>query len=173
MLANTDSAGNLKGAAKPGDYIYSAAPLAEDASRLLANGQDVSQETYALLFAAIGTTYGAAASPSTHFKLPDHRARFPVGVGATAAPINIALGSTGGEDEHTLTDDEMPTHVHGPPSGSTLFLGVTPAALTVGLDGPSLGSSFDETGEAGGGDPHNNMPPYIGCYVYISTGLGV
>lgn len=171
MLAWTDSTGKPKGTLKAGEYIYSAAPLAEDSTRLLCNGQDVSQTTYALLYAAIGTTYGAAASPSTDFKLPDHRARFPIAVGSTAKPIAISLGSTGGEDEHTLLAAEMPTHTHGPPAGANSLIVVEPGSNIHDIDSGNNYNTADETGEAGGDEPHNNMPPYIGVYVYIYTGL--
>jgi microcystin-dependent protein len=45
---------------------------------LKANGANVSRTTYAALFAAIGTTYGAGDG-STTFALPDLRGEFPRG----------------------------------------------------------------------------------------------
>lgn len=174
MLANTDSAGRIKGALKAGDYIYSAAPLAEDASRLLCNGQEVSKTTYALLFAALGTLYGAASSPATNFKVPDHRARFPIAVGSTAKPIAIALGATGGEDEHVLLVAELAAHHH---SITTTGAGKAGDSFRNPANpDPASGYPTNDdqvTNDTGSDTAHNNMPPWIGVYVYVSTGLGV
>lgn len=67
---------------------------------LLCQGQAVSRTTYAVLFAAIGTTYGAGDGVTT-FNLPDYRGRALVGADAGAlrldgvsAPRN--LGQVGG-----------------------------------------------------------------------------
>ena len=54
-------------------------------------GSAVSRTTYAALFAAIGTTYGAGDGTTT-FNLPDLRGRFPRGITSS-----VALGDTGGE----------------------------------------------------------------------------
>lgn len=110
-----DSSGNLSQAAlqqihRPGDLIFSAASLAADDKRLLCDGSNVSQTTYADLYAAIGNTYGSA--PAGQFKLPDFRARFPVGVGTFAASGAVALGATGGEDKHTLVEADLGVHKH-------------------------------------------------------------
>lgn len=91
---------------------------------LYCSGQDVSRTTYAELFAAIGTTFGAGDG-STTFTLPDTRGRVIAGVdnmGGTPANrlttagsgINATmLGSSGGAQNHTLTAAQMPAHNHG------------------------------------------------------------
>ena len=73
------------------------------------------------------------------------------------------LGETGGESKHTLTGAEMPNHSHqqyvsaNPGSGGT--------GIRVDYDSDATGASkYDQgitTGDAGGGHPHNNMPPYL------------
>lgn len=73
---------------------------------LLCQGQEVLRSTYARLFAAIGTTWGAG-NGSTTFVLPDLRGRAPIG----ASPSH-GLASTGGEETHTLSEAEMPAHSH-------------------------------------------------------------
>ena len=80
----------------------------EPANWLFARGQAVSRTTYATLFAAIGTAFGAGDG-STTFNVPDLRGRVPVGrdnMGGTpanrvtAAVSGLAattLGATGGD----------------------------------------------------------------------------
>lgn len=77
---------------------------------LLCDGAAVSRTTYAALFAAIGTAYGAGDG-STTFNLPNVQQRFPLG----KAPSGTGgtLGETGGAIDHTHT---QPTHTHTGPS---------------------------------------------------------
>ena len=77
---------------------------------LLCDGSAVSRSEYADLFTAIGTTYGAGDG-STTFNVPDLAGKVVIGVSD-----NHALGSTGGEASHTLTESELPAHVHEVPS---------------------------------------------------------
>ena len=77
---------------------------------LIADGREVSRTTYAELFAAIGTTYGAG-NGSTTFNLPDMRGKVAVGRDSADTDFN-ALGKTGGAKTHTLTVAEMPSHTH-------------------------------------------------------------
>ena len=91
------------------DFGGSAAP----AGFLLCNGAAVSRTTYADLFNAIGTAWGAGDG-STTFNLPDLRGRSTIGQGSlnTNAQPTIALAGTGGEAAHTLVATEMPAHAH-------------------------------------------------------------
>lgn len=175
MLTNTDAnTGKVKGANKPGDYVMSASPSAEDSTRLLCNGQEVSRTTYALLYAAIGDTYGTPVSGS-NFLLPDMRARFPVGVGTMPKPTTINLGSTGGSDEHELITAEIPAHTHALSygSGATQVLGFEQPSGNRDTDSGSDARFMDLTAtqSTGGGGKHNNLPPYLGVYFYLTTGL--
>jgi microcystin-dependent protein len=74
---------------------------------LLCNGIAVSRITYAALFAAIGTAYGAGDGTNT-FNLPNMEARFP----RMQASL---LGGTGGAASHNHT---QPTHDHQLDGGS-------------------------------------------------------
>src|SRR5688500_109770 len=79
---------------------------------LACDGALYSRATYARLFAAIGTTYGAGDG-STTFAVPDTRRRVLVGSGGTGtAPLANTVGSTGGAETHSLTSGEGPTHNH-------------------------------------------------------------
>lgn len=76
---------------------------------------------------------------------------FPWLTGATGQ-----IGLTGGEREHTLTTAEMPAHSHGSvysqhASGTKQYAWYTASGSAVAYGAVS----------AGGGEAHNNMPPYI------------
>lgn len=69
---------------------------------LACDGSAVSRTTYAALFAAIGTTWGAGDGTTT-FNVPDLRNRF------TRGPTPGAVADTGGADTVTLTAAQMPS----------------------------------------------------------------
>lgn len=77
---------------------------------LLCNGTAVSRTTYASLYAAIGTYYGAGDG-STTFNLPNLQGRVPVGVLSSNAAFDTP-GDTGGEYTHTMTQAELVSHTH-------------------------------------------------------------
>ncbi|HEX8366670.1 MAG TPA: tail fiber protein [Allosphingosinicella sp.] len=71
----------------------------------LCNGQLMPINQNQALFSLLGTTFGGDGR--VNFALPDFRARVPIHVGA-----GHTLGERGGEQAHTLSIAEMPTHVH-------------------------------------------------------------
>src|ERR671937_3326577 len=71
----------------------------------MCNGQLLPINQNQGLFALLGTTYGGDGR--TTFALPDLRARTPMHVGNSHV-----LGERGGEQGHTLTGPELPTHTH-------------------------------------------------------------
>lgn len=83
-----------------------------------------------------------------------------------------SVGGEGGEAQHTLTVEEMPSHNHGAPFGSYLM---TDAGSATELEGVNGGVSFSNigrsglTGNSGASQPHNNMPPYRAVYIWRRT----
>lgn len=79
------------------------------------------------------------------------------------------LGATGGEATHTLTTQEMPSHKHvvGQPTSADdiSFENGANTAPAVGMNCVMNG----ETESAGGGQAHNNMPPYLVVNVWKRT----
>ena len=93
--------------------------------------------------------------------------RVPVGVDITQDEFNT-VEKTGGEKEHTLTVDEMPSHTHDiTPSGATTF--ASGGSNDVNQTSGSRTYTFLGTGSTGGSQPHNNIQPYITCYMWKRT----
>lgn len=65
------------------------------------------------------------------------------------------IGQTGGEREVTLTTAQIPSHNHG---GTYTNAGNERTHAWLTSNGSSMGYA---TVDKGGGEPHNNMPPYI------------
>ena len=82
-----------------------------------------------------------------------------------SAGDNYSAGSTGGEAEHTLTVDEIPAHTHGFKVTTGKVQSGTNYAR-VASDGTATDNLITETG---GGQPHNNMPPYLAVYMWKRT----
>lgn len=70
-------------------------------------------------------------------------------------------GATGGEAEHTLTIQEMPSHNHTTPNR----YGYSDWSSNVPYGGANVTSSV-ATSYTGGGQAHNNMPPYLVVYAW-------
>lgn len=137
---------------------------------LLCDGSAVSRTTFASLFALVGTTYGAGDG-STTFNVPDLRGRTVHGVGSVGSNSQptLALASTGGEQNHTLTSTEMPSHQHRQAASisSTGNNNVASGGVNGTID--SLGSTTVNTQLTGGGGAHNTMAPYIALNYIIHT----
>lgn len=87
--------------------------------------------------------------------------RVPVGVDTTDDDF-AEVEKTGGEKTHTLTIEEMPKHKHviGVRNNSATGLYETKATNATG----DVGSA--NTQESGGGKAHNNLQPYVTCYMW-------
>lgn len=101
-------------------------------------GQIMSIAQNSALFALLGTQFGG--NGQTTFALPDLRSRSPVGMGQGPGLSNVAIGEVGGVENVTLTNAELPTHVHGAagmnasvaiPVNTTVGTTTTPANTSV------------------------------------------
>jgi len=111
---------------------------------------------------------GSAASTSalqaiTGANVPDLRDRFVVGVGSTGSTYSV--GDTGGANTVTLTESQIPSHTHGYDRAThrNVSDGGVHGAYVSSLTG-------DTTGTTGGGQSHENRPPYYAlCYIIKHT----
>jgi microcystin-dependent protein len=140
------------------------------------NGQllPISQNT--ALFSLLGTTYGGDGKAT--FGLPNLQGLAVMSAGQSAGGSQYFEGETGGSQFVSLLTSEMPSHNHsftasGAP-GTTLasptnmlaqaHQGGKQAQYTgnyLNTSGASVQMSPFGTSFAGGGQPHNNMQPYL------------
>lgn len=114
----------------------------------------------------VGTVYISLSDvePQTLFggtwsRLED---RFLLGAGGT-----YTAGSTGGEAAHTLTVSEMPSHSHTVPGRVNGSAGSGTGAWDYSGNWPVEASG--NSAATGGGEAHNNMPPYLAVYMWKRT----
>jgi microcystin-dependent protein len=78
---------------------------------LFCNGSNISRSTYATLFSAIGTTYGAGDG-STTFSLPNLISRYLSGASTMGSSPSTGVGTTSGATTVTLETANLPSHSH-------------------------------------------------------------
>lgn len=87
-----------------------------------------------------------------------------------SAGSTYTAGATGGEASHTLTKDEMPSHSHslygGDDSNMPDYLGGSSANYGIHTSGTQYAGRMTSVG---GGQSHNNMPPYLVVYMWKRT----
>lgn len=91
--------------------------------------------------------------------------RVPVGVDTTQEEFET-VQKTGGEKTHTLTINEMPAHNHGLNFANNIGPYASPVS---GDGGASWGNSTNTVSSTGENKPHNNLQPYITCYMWLRT----
>lgn len=134
------------------------------------DGQVMPASQNTALFSLLGATYGG--NGTTNFCLPDLRGRAPLQSGQGPGLRHRELGEAGGSETVTLTEAQMPAHNHRmygsieEGTQGTLGAGVTLAGSVGGtLYSPASGSmstlGAGTLAAAGGGQPHNNMQPYL------------
>jgi microcystin-dependent protein len=137
------------------------------------------------LFHVIGTTYGGDGV--TTFAVPDLRGCAPMGQGQGRGMSSYRLGQAVGAEAVVLTTAQLPSHAHmvnaatGPgnsnvPAANTVLSGVGGQAASGQFETPAYAAPGHETplnvntiAATGGGQPHDNMQPYLVLNFCIAT----
>jgi microcystin-dependent protein len=129
----------------------------------LCDGQLLPINQNQALFSLLGTTYGGDGRVT--FGLPDLRSRIPIHMGS-----GHTLGERGGEQAHTLSIAELPTHTHvvsGTSNAGTALVAsgnLLAKNANLGFHSPdnSLGAmALGTVGNTGGSQAHLNMQPFL------------
>ena len=114
------------------------------------------------LFSLLGTTYGGDGR--VNFALPDLRSRVPIHMGSSHT-----LGERGGEQAHTLSISEIPTHTHvfnatttsANPSPVPINNYLGPTASMYGAFANATSVNPQSITNTGGSQAHLNMQPFL------------
>ena len=127
------------------------------------------------LFSLLGTTYGGDGR--TTFALPNLQGRLLINAGQGAGLSNYVLGQTGGEESHTLTADEIPSHSHAFNTTTSKATLTDPSQVQLGqpagnyLYGATATTTMATTmlAKTGGGQAHNNLMPHttLTCIIAV------
>ncbi len=128
----------------------------------LCNGQLLPINQNQALFSLLGTTFGGDGR--VNFALPDLRGRVPIEVGSSHT-----LGERGGEQAHTLSVAEMPTHTHTLNATSVAGTQLIPANNMLAPSNIPAYRNPDQqspmgagtVANAGGSQAHLNMMPFL------------
>jgi len=129
---------------------------------LVCDGTAISRTTYSLLFAVVGTSYGAGDG-STTFNLPDLRGRTPVGYAAGGHADVATLGLNDG----TALANRRPKHRHTPHS-HTYNTYAFDANAGSGSSSYSQHSGSGATSSVDGGSGNANDPLDAAAYLVIN-----
>lgn len=77
---------------------------------LACNGQTLAVRQSPTLYSLIGNTYGG--TPNVDFKLPNLGGQVLMGAGSGPGLTPRTVGNTGGTEQVTLTQSQIPTHTH-------------------------------------------------------------
>lgn len=138
----------------------------------------ISQNT--ALFSLLGTTYGGNGQST--FALPNFIDRAPMHAGQGPGLTDRQLGESSGSPTVTLTTVQLPVHGHtvqcvsaapSSPQQSPVGNIWAPSAGRTGAalyqnGAANAGMNANAVGNSGGGQPHNNMQPYLGVMFIIA-----
>ena len=134
----------------------------------MCNGQFLPINQNQALFSLLGTMYGG--NGQTTFALPDLRSRVPFHMNN-----GFTQGQAGGEEFHTISQQELPTHTHAL-TGNTAVVGAannSTAATPTNNFWANSGKNVFSTGNPnaamspatvtniGGSQPHENRSPFL------------
>jgi microcystin-dependent protein len=128
----------------------------------------ISQNT--ALFSLLGTTYGGDGK--SNFALPNLQGRAPMQPGQGPGLSLHDLGETGGSEAVTLLASEVPSHTHTlnassqpgedpSPGGEALARSVGAVLYQTNVSQNLVPMAPETLAPAGGGQPHNNLQPYL------------
>ncbi|WP_264535674.1 phage tail protein [Flavobacterium sp. N1736] len=131
----------------------------------MCNGQFLPINQNQALFSLLGTTFGG--NGQTTFGLPDLRGRIPIHGGN-----GHNLGEKGGEQAHTISIAELPTHTHGLkvinqavttniPSNSTVLANTAPNQVYNNTGKNFTAMNSGSITNIGGSQAHLNMQPFL------------
>jgi microcystin-dependent protein len=127
----------------------------------LCNGQLMPINQNQALFSLLGTTFGGDGR--VNFALPDLRGRTPIHVGS-----GHTLGERGGEQAHTLSIAELPTHTHtfnaSQANASTALTANNMFGTSNNAYAPASNLTSINSGtitNTGGSQAHLNMQPFL------------
>ena len=118
----------------------------------------------AALFSLLGTTYGGNGTST--FALPNLQSRTPIHWG-TGGGATYGIGQVGGEENHTITLTEMPTHTHTPAGNSNAPTAPLPTSNFWAAVDKIYATTKNATmhpnalASTGGSQGHNNMQPFL------------
>lgn len=142
------------------------------------DGQILPLSQNTALFSLLGTTYGGDGK--SNFALPNMQGNAPMQAGQGPGLSLRDLGEIGGEQTVTLLQTEMPVHAHTaqagagggqpPPTSNTWGSGVKtgPSFYNASASGTNAAMNPFSVSIAGGSQPHNNMPPFLGLMFIIA-----
>ena len=139
------------------------------------NGQllPISQNT--ALFSLLGTTYGGDGRST--FALPNMTGRIPIHVGRGPGLTDRRWGEKGGSETVTLSILQIPNHTHVLNANSGAGNTADPSGAVLARDGrdktyansaPTVDMHAGHIQVSGGGQSHDNMPPWLGLNCNIA-----
>jgi microcystin-dependent protein len=134
------------------------------------NGQIMSIAQNTALFSLLGTTYGGDGR--TTFALPNLQGAAPLMEGQANGLSLRDLGEAGGQPDVTLIQSEIPIHSHGlaassavggQPPGNDVWSKPSQRGINAYNTDAGTRPAMNATALAptGGGQPHNNLMPYL------------
>lgn len=132
---------------------------------LLCDGSEYDGADYPQLYAVIDAAFQTADG---FFEVPSLIGKFALGT-------DDEPNAFGGAETHTLTTAQMPAHSHEESGHSHIEVAVTttlgaigeiPAPVAVAVPA-NTSLAFVNLSTVGGGQAHNNMPPYVKLFPFI------
>lgn len=126
------------------------------------------------LFSLFGTLYGGDGR--TTFGLPDLRGRIPLHAGSGPGLTPRQLGSRSGQENVTVTVNQLPSHTHGLQATQTPGNSVDPVGHTLAAaegdvyngEDADVSMNDDSITNVGGSQSHTNLQPFLVIHFIVS-----